>query len=100
MMYWSGHMTTDGWIIAILWTATIFALIAGAIYWLASALTGRSPEASGTVSEPPAREILDRRLPTGELTLEQYTELRDAIVGGTSSSGAQPQASQPASAPG
>ena len=100
MMYWSGHMTTAGWIIAILWTVIIFALIAGAIYWLATALTGRSPGESAAGSEPSAREILDRRLASGEVTLEQYNELRDAIAGRPASTGTQPAASRAASAPG
>jgi putative membrane protein len=101
MMYWNGHMTAAGWIIAILWTVIIFALIAGAIYWLASALGGRSRSDSGIRSEGSAREILDRRLAKGELTVEQYRELREAIGGETPQAAESPPSpSQPASAPG
>lgn len=78
MMYWNGHMTAAGWTVAIIWTVIIFALIAGAIYWLAMALRG--PSASATrPAEASGREILDRRLAKGELTIDQYRELRAAI---------------------
>ena len=100
MMYWNGHMTAAGWIIAILWTVIILALIAGAIAWLISALTSRSAGAPGVTSEGSAREILDRRLAKGELTLEQYRELRDEIVGDGPRSSREPLPSRAASAPG
>jgi uncharacterized membrane protein len=100
MMYWNGHMTTAGWIIAILWTVIILALIAGAIAWLISALTSRSAGALGVTSEGSAREILDRRLAKGELTLEQYRELRDELGGQGPRSSREPLPSRAASAPG
>lgn len=81
MMYWSGHMTTAGWIVSILWTLFILALLAAAVAWLISALSGRG---AGTASEPSAREILDRRLASGELSVEQFKELRETLNGGTS----------------
>jgi uncharacterized membrane protein len=83
MMYWNGHMTAAGWIIAVLWTVIVFALIAGGIYWFVSALSGRT---GGEQPRPPgegsAREILDRRLAKGELTVEEYEQLRDTLDGG------------------
>jgi putative membrane protein len=100
MMYWNGHMTTAGWIIAILWTVIILALIAGAIAWLASTLTSRGPSRTGgAADEASAREILDRRLAKGELTVEQYKQLREAIDGGASRVSDEPPA-RPASASG
>jgi putative membrane protein len=100
MMYWNGHMTTAGWIIAVLWTVIIFLLIAGGIYWLVNALSGSSggeqPPAAG---EGSAREILDRRLAKGELTIEQYKQLRDALDDGPSTQQPAPPA-RPAGAPG
>jgi uncharacterized membrane protein len=82
MMYWNGHMTTAGWILAIAWTAIVFALVAGAVYWLASARPGSGETPPSTAaSEPSAREILDRRLARGELTIEQYETLRGTIEG-------------------
>jgi uncharacterized membrane protein len=100
MMYWNGHMTTAGWIIAILWTVIILVLIAGAIAWFTSTLTSRvSSPADGAEDEAPAREILDRRLAKGELTVEQYNQLREAIDGGASRVSDEPPL-RPASAPG
>ena len=101
MMYWNGHMTTAGWIIAVLWTVIIFALIAGAVYWLVSALaSGGRGTTTATTADTSAREILDRRLAKGELTIEQYKELRDAIGGEAPLSSGEPLPSRPASAPG
>lgn len=100
MMYWNGHMTTGGWIISILWTVIIFALIVGAIVWLVAELSGRNASTAETTSEGSAREILDRRLAKGELTIDQHKELRDAINGGAAPAGGQPRPSEPASAPG
>jgi putative membrane protein len=100
MMYWNGHMTTGGWVISILWTVIIFALIAGAIAWLVSELSGRNASTADSSSEGSAREILDRRLAKGELTIEQYRELRETIGGEALSSSREPLPSRPASAPG
>lgn len=50
------------------------------VVWLISALgnrEGRTVAAEG--SGPSAREILDRRLVSGELTVEQYKQLRETI---------------------
>ena len=100
MMYWNGHMSTGGWIISILWTLIIFALIAGAIAWLVAELGGRnSKPADSSPQEGSAREILDRRLAKGELTVEQHRQLRDAIEGGGTPSG-ESLPSRAASAPG
>jgi putative membrane protein len=77
MMYWTGHMSTGGWILSVLWTLTIVALVVAGIVWLVSTLgsRGTAPRTSG----PSARETLDRRLASGELTIEQYEKLRAAI---------------------
>ncbi len=79
-MYWNGHMSTGGWILSVLWTLIIIALVVGGIVWLTSAFSNRDksaapPESSGAS----AREILDRRLASGELTVEQYTQLRETL---------------------
>jgi uncharacterized membrane protein len=100
MMYWNGHMTTGGWIISILWTLIIFALIAGAIAWLVSELSHRNPGTADTSSEGSAREILDRRLAKGELTIEQHEQLRRAISDGLAPTNPGQGPSQVASAAG
>jgi uncharacterized membrane protein len=98
MMHWSGHMTAAGWIVAIVWTVIILALIAGGVVWLVSALSRPGTRALGTTSEGSAREILDRRLAKGELTLEQYKELRGAIGGEVPRPGREPLPSRPTGA--
>jgi uncharacterized membrane protein len=101
MMYWNGHMTAAGWVIAILWTVIILALIGGAVYWLVSELSGRNPREAAAPGEGSAREILDRRLAKGELTVEQYKELRATLDGeATVVTDKPPLPSRPASAPG
>jgi uncharacterized membrane protein len=74
-------MTAAGWAIAILWTVIILALIAGAVYWLVSELSRRNPREAAATGEVSARAILDRRLAKGELTVEQYKELRATLDG-------------------
>jgi putative membrane protein len=100
MMYWNGHMTTGGWVISILWTVIIFALISGAVAWLVAELSGRNAGTADPSPEGSARAILDRRLAKGELTIEQYRELRDTIGGEALSTGREALPSRPAAAPG
>jgi uncharacterized membrane protein len=96
MMYWNGHMTTAGWVIAVLWTVIILLLIGGGVYWLVGALSGRGgwQQPSQPSAEPSAHEILDRRLAKGELTVAQYKELRETLDASTTaaspSQGAHP----------
>jgi putative membrane protein len=77
MMYWSGHMSTAGWILSVLWTLIVVALVVAGIVWLISTLGDRG--AGARSREGSAREILDRRLARGEITLDQYEELRNAV---------------------
>ena len=81
-MYWNGHMSAAGWILSVLWTLIIIALVVAGIVWLMSARGDREKgepieDAQGTS----AREILDRRLASGELSVEQYQQLRETIGG-------------------
>lgn len=70
-------MTAAGWILMVLWTVVIVALIAGVVYWLARSASDRPPEPAG--SEPSARQILDRRLASGEIGIDEHTALKAAI---------------------
>lgn len=104
MMYGNGHMSTAGWILSVLWTLIIIALVIAGIVWLVSTLSKR--EARGPAPGGSAREILDRRLASGELTIEQYQRLHDTLAGererspnrGAVTPTEQPQ--HPANAPG
>lgn len=78
MMYWGDHMSAGGWIFSVLATLVFLALIGALIYWLLSATAGGGGPARGDSRES-AKEILDRRLASGELTVEQYRQLRDTL---------------------
>ncbi len=77
MMYWGNHMGTGDWVFSIFGTLIILALIVGLIYWAVSPNGGRSSAATATGES--ALEILDRRLASGELTVEQYEQLRETL---------------------
>lgn len=98
MMDWSGHMSTAGWIFSVLWTVIIIALVVVAVVWLVSALSERRDR--GTTSRASAREILDQRLASGELTIEQYEQLRDTLGDGRADAGSRQVPPRPASAHG
>jgi putative membrane protein len=99
-MYWYGHMSAAGWILSVLWTLIIIALVVAGIMWLISALSSRHNRGpSAEASRPSAREILDRRLASGELNVEQYKQLRDTIGDAAPPAGGTGPP-RPASAPG
>jgi putative membrane protein len=77
MMYWGNHMSTGSWIFSILGTLIILGLIVGLIVWIVSP-NSRSDTSSDATGES-AREILDRRLANGELTAQDYKQLREAL---------------------
>ena len=79
-MYWNGHMSAAGWILSVLWTLIMLVLVVAGILWLVSALGNRENRpAASQASDASSREILDRRLASGELTVEQYKQLRETI---------------------
>jgi uncharacterized membrane protein len=84
MMYWGNNMGTGSWIFSILGTLMILTLVVAAIAWLLSARRDRG-SSLGTPGES-ANENLNRRLASGELTGEQYTQLRETLSDAPSSS--------------
>jgi uncharacterized membrane protein len=84
MMY-GNHMGGGGWAASIIVTVILVGLVVAAIVWLVSRRSG-SPSASAGG----ACEILDRRLASGEITSEQYKELRETL-------GSSPRDQQPPS---
>jgi uncharacterized membrane protein len=78
MMYWGSHMTTWDWGFSIFGTLILVALIVVAILSFVSA-----PSGSDTAAGASAREILDRRLASGEITAEQYDQLRAKLDAST-----------------
>lgn len=79
MMYWGDHMSTGGWIFSVLATLIFIALIVALIAWFLSA-TSREDSGRDDTGGGSAQEILDRRLASGELTVEQYEQLRDTLA--------------------
>ena len=97
MMYWGNHMGTGGWIFSILGTLIIIGLIVALIVWAVSPRGDRGGSAITTEESP--REILDRRLASGQLTADRYEQLR-ATLGDAAPSTGDPRPRTPAGAPG
>jgi uncharacterized membrane protein len=92
MMYWGNHMSTGAWILSIFGTLIILALILAVIVWIISELGNRNGDrALPAVS---AREILDQRLASGEITSDQYDQLREKL--GATSAPIDPRPASPA----
>lgn len=71
MMYWNGEWSWAGW----LGMVVLMVAFWGALGWIVvTAVRSSSPS-----SRESAVEILDRRLAQGELTLDEYRELRRAL---------------------
>jgi putative membrane protein len=100
MMYWGEHMSTGGWIFSVLGTLILVALVVGVVILAAQALRDRGEgAATGVAPAESPRQILDRRLASGELTGEQYDELLQRL-GERPSPAGNGRPSQPAGAPG
>ena len=100
MMYWGEHMSTAGWLFSILGTLIIVALVVGVVILAAHALRDRGEgTASGAARAESPREILDRRLASGELTVGQYDELLQRL-GDTPSPAHDRRPTETAGAPG
>jgi uncharacterized membrane protein len=95
MMYWGHHMSAGGWIFSVVATLIVIWLLVAAIVWLNSALGGRG---GSTATASSAREILDRRLASGELRVEQYEQLRAGLSDAQAAT-PDPQPPHPAGAP-
>jgi uncharacterized membrane protein len=76
-MSWGNHMSTGAWILAIFGMLIILALIVGTLAWLLSDLGGHGGSPAPGVS---AREILDRRLASGEIARDEYDQLREKLA--------------------
>lgn len=59
----------------VLWVVVIVA----AIWWIAQAATKQQATGPKTPQSKTARELLDERLARGDVTVEQYRELRKAL---------------------
>ncbi len=76
MMFWyGGHWAF--WEVIVMWVGMVafWGLIVWAIYALIASVTRRPPEERG--DEP--HRILDQRLASGEIDVDEYQRLRDAL---------------------
>jgi uncharacterized membrane protein len=85
MMGFGNHMSTGGWAVSIVAMLIILGLIVAMVIWLVSERRDRG--GSDSAAGETAREILDRRLAGGELTAEQYQQLRETLSDGAHSTG-------------
>ncbi len=78
-MFYQHHMDAGGWVFMALGNIVIWGLIIAFILWLVQDLRTR-PERHRTVPDVSAGEILDRRLASGEIDVEEHRRLRAALV--------------------
>jgi putative membrane protein len=77
MMDWNGHMSGGGWFFSILTVIIVVAIVGAVIVWIAREFSRESgPRAS---SDDASKDILDRRLASGEIDAEQYEQLRATL---------------------
>jgi uncharacterized membrane protein len=95
MMDWGDrgqHMTTGGWIFMALGMLVLIVLVVVLVMWVVS--QQRTPDRGHPPAGMSAREALDHRLVQGEITPDQYDELRKKLDGGSPATG--PPAPPPA----
>ncbi len=85
-MFYQHNMGAGGWAFMVLANIVIWGLIISFIIWLAQDLRTR-PHRHHIASGASASEILDRRLASGEINVEEYQRLRTSL--------AQPMSVQP-----
>ncbi|HVC07016.1 MAG TPA: SHOCT domain-containing protein [Solirubrobacterales bacterium] len=71
-------MNSGGWIFSILAILLLLALVVAVIVWITREVSGHRD--GGPTIEMSAREILDRRLASGEITTEQHEQLRQTLA--------------------
>jgi len=81
---WDMHDWGDGWWVVMMLAMFLFwTLVIAGIVWLVR--TGGLGDRSGG-SAKGARELLDERLATGDISIEEYERRREALTGRRSSS--------------
>jgi putative membrane protein len=78
MMY-GEHMGAGGWILSVLLTLLVVALIVVGIVWLVRSVAAGTPAQVADQPRESPRELLDRRLAAGEISEEEYRSLRAAV---------------------
>jgi putative membrane protein len=89
-MYDGDHMTTGGWIFGSVMMVLLIVLVVVAIVWLVrwSGTSGAASRAEASGGGSP-REMLDRRLASGEIDEDEYRRRRAALSEGHARTPAQ-----------
>jgi uncharacterized membrane protein len=97
MMDWGDrgeHVTTGGWIFMALGMLVMIVLAVVLVMWIVS--QQRTPDRRSLPPDRSAREALDHRLVSGEITDEQYDQLRAKLDPSPPGAGSpQPPAATP-----
>ena len=80
MMY-GNHMNGGGWVLSILVTLVIVALIVTSLVWFARNRAHNARPRDMGAKSGSARELLDRRFASGEITPEEYQRVRETLSG-------------------
>ena len=86
-MYYDGgdHMGAGGWVLMALIGIVVIGLLVAFVVWLMQDQR-RRPHASHSVGGGSASEILDRRLATGEIGIQEYERIKASLTAPSSSS--------------
>ena len=76
---WDGGMSAVGWTLMIIFWIALVALIGLAIVRLVPSSSGRADDGRGSERPSPER-LLDERLARGEIDLDTYRRLREALA--------------------
>jgi uncharacterized membrane protein len=99
-MYYQDHMGAGGWVLMVLIAVVLLGLLAAFVVWLVGDQRRRPhvDHFAGTVRHAAvtgsASEILDRRLATGEIGVEEYERVKASLAARV-----VPSPSEPPSAP-
>jgi uncharacterized membrane protein len=80
MMDWNDHgehMTTGGWIFMALGMLVLIALVVVLVMWMVS--HQRPTDRAAILPGTSARDVLDHRLVSGQITSDQYDALRQKL---------------------
>jgi uncharacterized membrane protein len=86
MMDWhdrGGHMSTGGWIFMVLGMVILIAVLVALVMWIVSQQRTHAHGPGTLAAGMSPREALDHRLVSGEVTPEQYDQLRVRLDGET-----------------
>jgi uncharacterized membrane protein len=90
-MYYDGgdHMGAGGWVLMALIAVLLIGLLVAFVVWLMQDQR-RRPHIGHYATGGSAAEILDRRLATGEISIQEYERLKATLATPPPSSGTEP----------